>query len=81
MTTADYFGMDRPHREPTVGSVLVGFVRSAFAHYRRWCALRRAVGELRELDDRMLSDIGLSRSTIFAAATGMYELESNHHVR
>jgi uncharacterized protein YjiS (DUF1127 family) len=34
--------------------------------------MSRAMGELRELDDRMLKDIGLSRSTLYAAARDVH---------
>lgn len=44
------------------------FARTAFGSLGHWLRVRRATFELLRLDDRMLSDIGLSRSTLFSAA-------------
>lgn len=49
-----------------IGSALTRLIANARAAYRR----RIAIAELSALDDRMLSDIGISRSEIRAAVAG-----------
>ncbi len=66
MTTAQYFGPERPARSFSDG--LMATAGSAFGAVRRYLRMRRALVELRQLDDRMLKDIGLSRSTLYASA-------------
>lgn len=80
MTTADYYGLARPGRERTFDGVFA-VLENAADRYRRWRKLRRAVGELRGLDDRMLKDIGLSRTTLYAAASDVYDQGVDHDVR
>ncbi len=67
MTTAEHFGPARPRTRRSHGAVLDLLARAADV-VRRWHRMHRAIGELRELDDRLLEDIGLNRSTLFAAA-------------
>ena len=45
-------------------------IRQAAAVMRRYFEERQAIARLRELDDRMLRDIGLHRSEIMAAVRG-----------
>ena len=45
-------------------------IRRAAAVMRRYFEERQAIARLRELDDRMLRDIGLHRSEIMAAVRG-----------
>ncbi|MEJ8571442.1 DUF1127 domain-containing protein [Microbaculum marinum] len=80
MTSAEYFGAARPGLHRPLGDALaaggvagiVALVADAGAgvcrRLSRWRKLRRAVGELGRLDDRMLKDIGLSRSSLYASA-------------
>jgi|GEM_PF-1936210 len=42
--------------------------RMAFSALARWLRVRRTTSELLRLDDRMLSDIGLSRSMLLSAS-------------
>jgi len=67
MTTAEYYGLARPRGERHF-SAAAAFALNAFRSLRRWARIRRTVHELSHLDDRMLNDIGLNRSTLFAAA-------------
>ncbi len=67
MTTAEYVGLARPRSGRTAGSA-GSFVLNAYRSLRRWARVRRTIRELSHLDDRMLSDIGLNRSTLFVAA-------------
>ena len=86
MTTAEYVGSARlRHRQPrwkrTFANAVAAFA-AAVDHFRRWYRMRRAVRELRDLDDRMLSDIGLNRSTLHAAAREAHGLsKSSDHLR
>ncbi len=66
MTTAEYFGLARPRTNRLSGAGL--FVLATLSTIRRWARMQRAIHELRQLDDRMLADIGLNRSSLYAAA-------------
>jgi uncharacterized protein YjiS (DUF1127 family) len=77
MTTAEYFGLARPRSPRFFGAGL--FVYIAASQVRRWLRMRRAISELRQLDDRMLSDIGLSRSTLYAAAREVHGFKDRGH--
>jgi len=71
MTTVEYFGLARP-RSRTPFEVAGSMFTRTWDAFRRWRRMSRAMGELRELDDRMLKDIGLSRSTLYAAARDVH---------
>ena len=63
----------RIHRAEIVGEVIGGGIFRLWTYLRSALRRRAAVAELSALDDRMLADIGLSRSGIQAAvnsATG-----------
>lgn len=77
MTTAEYFGLARPQSPSLFDAGQVA--RNALATVRRWCRMRRALVELRELDDRMLTDIGLCRSTLYAAAREVHGFRDRGH--
>ncbi|WP_436639779.1 DUF1127 domain-containing protein [Microbaculum sp. FT89] len=77
MTTAEYFGLARPQSPSLFGAGQ--FVHSTFAMVRRWCRMRQALVELRELDDRMLTDIGLCRSTLYATAREVHGFKDRGH--
>ena len=67
MTTAAHFGPARPYARPAPERTSAKLGRFVDI-FRRWLRMRRALAELRELDDRLLDDIGLCRSTLYAAA-------------
>jgi uncharacterized protein YjiS (DUF1127 family) len=46
------------------------WVASQFREFSRWRAQRRAISDLRRLDDRTLRDIGIHRSQIKGAVCG-----------
>jgi uncharacterized protein YjiS (DUF1127 family) len=79
MSTAELFGLDQPGRERTINGIGSALYRACDA-MRRWYKMRIAIGELRELDDRMLSDIGLSRSTLYSAAREVHGFAESRHV-
>jgi len=56
---------------PSIGGALVGVAVALGEAVSRWQDRRTAVRELAELDDRMLSDIGISRSEIPAVVAGL----------
>jgi uncharacterized protein YjiS (DUF1127 family) len=57
----------RVRRAEVVGEMIGGGIARLWGHIRRALRRRAAVAELSALDDRMLADIGLSRSQIHAA--------------
>lgn len=57
----------RVHRAEIIGEMIGGGIASLWGHIRTALRRRAAVAELNALDDRMLADIGLSRSQIHAA--------------
>lgn len=57
----------RVHRAEIIGEMIGGGIASLWGHIRMALRRRKAVAELNALDDRMLADIGLSRSQIHAA--------------
>ena len=69
---------------PEVGKRLGAFARRFAAGWNaiaRYLLCRAAVASLRELDDRMLRDIGLERSEIEAALNGLTDLSSRARPR
>ena len=57
----------------SVGAAITNFVSSLAATLGSIASAqskRKAIADLRQLDDRMLADIGLSRSDIVAAVNG-----------
>ncbi|HKF74412.1 MAG TPA: DUF1127 domain-containing protein [Stellaceae bacterium] len=54
----------RPRPAGGLGAFLLAVARRGVAWYRTRRRMRRAVAELMALDDRMLADIGVSRSEI-----------------
>lgn len=78
MTTAEYFGLARPRGERAY-EVAGSLVYQAIEAFMRWRRMRRAIGELRELDERMLKDIGLSRSTLYSAAREVHGFGHGAH--
>jgi len=71
MTTIEFSGVALPRRRA------FSPFHAIAAAFRRWSvrrAERRAVAALRELDDLMLRDLGLSRSDIVAAVRGEVRL-------
>jgi len=48
-------------------------LRAGLRRYRRWRLARATIGELERLDDRMLRDIGVSRSRIRGLAWSIAE--------
>lgn len=57
----------RVHRAQVIGEMIGSGIASLWSHIRTALRRRAAVAELNALDDRMLADIGLSRSEIRAA--------------
>ena len=68
--SATFATVDRPAATTRPGAVcrLFGACRDRIARY---VVRRAAVARLRELDDRILRDIGLTRSQIEAAVDGL----------
>jgi uncharacterized protein YjiS (DUF1127 family) len=86
MTTAEYYGVARPRRQaagiefdPGFSAVIIALLADTWDRYCEWRRLRRAVSELRGLDERMLKDIGLSRSTLYSAAADPEETRGRGH--
>jgi uncharacterized protein YjiS (DUF1127 family) len=52
--------------------VMAGFLAGMIGALRRWNARRRTEAALRNLDDRILSDIGLTRAEIRQISHGHY---------
>lgn len=71
MTTAEYFGAERPAAHGAAAALMAA-ARSAIGLVGRYRRMRRALHELNRLDDRMLKDIGLSRSTLNASALDVH---------
>ena len=59
----------RVHRAAVVGEFIGGGIANLWAYVRSSLRRRAAVAELSSLDDRMLADIGLTRSEIRAAVS------------
>lgn len=59
----------RVHRAEIVGEMIGGGIFRLWSHLRSALRRRAAVAELSALDDRMLADIGLTRSEIRAAVS------------
>ena len=57
----------RVYRAEIIGEMIGGGLASLWGHVRRMLRRRAAIAELGALDDRMLADIGLSRSQIRSA--------------
>jgi uncharacterized protein YjiS (DUF1127 family) len=75
----------RQERAAFVGRGVAHFVRSAWAGvkglFSRINRKRRIYAELMALDDRMLSDIGLTRGDIPFVAKGIYQREPRNDNR
>ena len=52
------------NRTTNPGINLPAFLVNAFQSYIRWTAQRKAIRQLRSLDDHMLQDIGVTRGDI-----------------
>jgi len=57
----------RVRRAEVVGEMIGGGIARLWSHARKALRRRAAIAELSALDDRMLADIGLSRSQIHSA--------------
>jgi uncharacterized protein YjiS (DUF1127 family) len=57
-------------RQSAIFNRLSGFVANRIARFRAMRARRRTLAALRGLDDRMLKDIGLSRSELLSISYG-----------
>lgn len=55
----------------SLNEILSSWLDGPIAAYRGWRRRRRAAAELNRLDDRMLSDIGISRSEIPSVVAGV----------
>jgi uncharacterized protein YjiS (DUF1127 family) len=56
-------------------------IASAWSSYREWAEARRATRHLAGLDDRMLRDIGVSRSEINRMVYGPTMVKASDHDR
>lgn len=70
--TEAYLRIAREERARAMSGLLAGM----FGALRRWNCRRRTEAALRQLDDRTLADIGLSREEIRQIARGHYLVES-----
>jgi uncharacterized protein YjiS (DUF1127 family) len=66
--TEAYIRIAREERARAMADILARMVGA----FRRWNARRRTEAALRNLDDRVLNDIGLSRAEINQIASGHY---------
>ncbi|RDD60732.1 DUF1127 domain-containing protein [Ferruginivarius sediminum] len=62
--------MARSATIPQGASLPVRIVQALVTAINDWWDERRAISQLRELDERMLHDMGISRSEIVAAVRG-----------
>jgi uncharacterized protein YjiS (DUF1127 family) len=70
--SAAYIRVAREERARAMSGILSGL----FGALRSWNARRRTEAALRDLDDRILADIGLSREEIRQIARGHYLIET-----
>jgi len=87
MTTADFTDFPRTARRSSVlipGALAivraapVDALAGAVTLVRRWRAFSKSFGELQRLDDRMLLDIGLTRSMVRSPARHAYDERTRH---
>jgi uncharacterized protein YjiS (DUF1127 family) len=64
------FDMARSATIPQGTSLPLRIVRALVAAIGDWWDERRAISQLREMDERMLHDMGISRSEIVTAVRG-----------
>ncbi len=58
------------HRHVSLTEAVMNAVRSVFHAVADWQRKRRAEAELREMDDRMLADLGITRGEIHEKVWG-----------
>jgi uncharacterized protein YjiS (DUF1127 family) len=84
MTTAEtaahggYRAQPRPRSE-RITDAAGAFVSVAIEACRRWGRMHLAVVERNGLDNRILSDIGLGRSTLYTTAREAYGFKDRGH--
>ena len=64
------------HARPDFPFARAAAFGAAWSYIRRWLRMRRAVDRLRDLDDRMLMDVGLTRDSIEARMRSVHRIRS-----
>lgn len=59
-------GLQAPHRIETP----VKFFQKILRRYKRWLAFKKSCRQLQKMDERMLKDIGISRTDVVKITTG-----------
>ena len=60
------------YSQATAGNLIAGALLDGFARVRGWLSARKAMRELRLLDEHMLNDIGLDQSDLPARAPASF---------